>query len=138
MDNNIRGVSDESKELARQVQIRFAEFVNDKGLAAVANKSGYHYSALRNSAIGKYNPSLETIFQVKLAYGDEFDDVYVFTGKKLKAEDVVSVTEDTEIKQYDQSETRIIALEEKIIEKEQLIQDLKQDKLFLQSIINKN
>ncbi len=136
MDTNpeSKGVSEEAKELAKGVKSRFSDFVSSIGLADVANKSGFHYSALRNSVVGKYNPSLETIFQIKLAYGDSFDEVYVFTGKDIKTKINNPVSKNTENEQLEQ---KIAALEEKILEREQQIQDLKQDKFFLQNLINK-
>lgn len=132
-----KGITEEAKLLAKGVGLRFAKFISNKGLSSVAEKSGFHYSALRNSAIGKYNPSLETIFQVKLAYGKEFDDVYVFTGQVGEV-DAGENKEDILNKDCHILERQILLLQDRIMDKDQQIQDLKRDKEFLQSLIKRN
>lgn len=133
-----KGVSYAAKAHAREVRRRFVEFVKSKGLSEVSEKSGCNYQALRNSYVdeGGYNPSLETIFQVKLGYGDEFDEVYVFTGKKIKLETLEIQGYMNEITSQPVDD-QLAALQEKLKEKDEQIKELKEDKAFLQSIIKK-
>lgn len=137
--NNKKGVSNEAKAYARQVRMRFVEFLKSKGLSEVSNQSGCNYQALRNSFVeeGGYNPSLETIFQVKLGYGDEFDDIYVFTGKKIHKQELGEPIEKLHTSEIEGIKEQVLDLQTKLREKDEQIKELKEDKSFLQSIIKK-
>ncbi|WP_018619746.1 hypothetical protein [Spirosoma luteum] len=129
-----KGVSEEAKQMAREIRDRFVSFVTHKGLSEVSDKTGCNYQALRNSAVTGYNPSLETVCQVKLGYGDEFDEVFVFTGKAFQMDNQppIPVSQVAE-SQVENLKSKLIELQEKISEKDDLISSLKQDKIHLQN-----
>ena len=130
-----KGVSKEAQALSKKLRDRFVDFVKAEGLSEVSKRTGCNYQALRNSVVDGYNPSLDTVFQVKLGYGDEFDEVYIFTGKKL---DLPVDSMDGEAdNQVGQLQERLTALQEKLNEREEQIQELKSDKAFLQGLIKK-
>ncbi len=137
--SNKKGVSKEAQALTRKLRDRFVEFVKNEGLSEVSKRTGCNYQALRNSVVDGYNPSPDTVFQVKLGYGEEFDEVYIFTGKKVQTHnpaDSVSV-ENISNNQAEVMQERLDMLQEKLNEKEQQIQELKQDKAFLQDLVKK-
>jgi hypothetical protein len=133
-----KGVSDEAKAMAKEIRDRFVKFVTDEGLSEVSEKTGCNYQALRNSAVTGYNPSLETICQVKIGYGDEFDDVYVFTGKRFETvnKDLPTV-QSSDNSQIELLNQRLAILQDKLTERENQILELKMDKMFLKDLIKK-
>lgn len=93
---------------------------------------------VHNISKGKYTPSLETIFNFKVGYGDEFDEIYMLTGKKITSDEKtiepvqpIANTEDRALNE------QLLILRGKLEEKDIQIQDLKQDKEFLQSLIKR-
>lgn len=133
-----KGVSPEAQALTRKFRDRFVEFVKREGLSEVSKRTGCNYQALRNSVVEGYNPSPHTVFQVKLGYGEEFDEVYVFTGRKIRADESNDLREDTK-GHLNPSDTvyddNTALLREKLYERERQIIELKKDKKFLQNVI---
>jgi len=133
-----KGLSKEAQTLSEGVRDRFVEFVKGKGLTEVSKKTNLNYQVLRNSAVTGYRPSLDTVFQVKLGYQEEFDEVYVFTGRKEKAHTVHDEVErPTNREGSTVLQEQLTALQEKLREREEQISDLRRDKEFLQSLVRK-
>lgn len=136
--SSTKGVSKQAQELSEKVRDRFVAFVKKKGLTEVAKQTNLSYQVLRNSAVTGYRPSLDTVFQVKLGYQEEFDEVYVFTGKEpvdqvLQAE----VVRPTGAEEVTRLQAQLMAFQEKLKERDEQISELKQDKAFLQSLVKK-
>ena len=124
--------------LTKAVKDRLKEFLKDKKLSEVSKITGCHYTVVHNISNGKYTPSLETIFQFKLGYGHEFDEVYIFTGRREKVHTVHDEVERLSIREGSKAlQEQLTALQEKLREREEQISDLKRDKEFLQSLIKK-
>lgn len=128
--------------MADDVKTRFREFVELETTSKVAERAGVAYQVIYGAAFGEYRPSLETIFKVKIAYGYDFDEVYVLTGikressAKYRHEDSSPHSKQTDIPNTGHNE-ELDFLREKIKYQEITIKDLKSDKDFLQALINK-
>ncbi|GAB3570549.1 hypothetical protein GCM10027578_26940 [Spirosoma luteolum] len=124
-----KGVSEEAKAYSKQIRDRFVEFVKERGIKEVSSRTNCSIHALRNSVVQGYNPSLDTICQVKLGYKDEFSEVYLFQGK-LSEDHVIEAGDDV-----DSLKEQLRYAQEKLAEKEETIKELKSDKAFLQDLI---
>ncbi|RYF73830.1 MAG: hypothetical protein EOO39_09690 [Cytophagaceae bacterium] len=137
--SNTKGVSKQAQELSEKVRDRFVDFVKKKGLTEVAKQTNLSYQVLRNSAVTGYRPSLDTVFQVKLGYKEEFDEVYVFTGKQPIGQALQAEAERTTSEEVVTGlQAQLMATQEKLKEREEQISELKADKAFLQSLIKKD
>lgn len=126
------------------VKDRFVAFVKEKGLAEVAKHAGLNYQVLRNSAFPSgngddkktYRPSLDTIFQVADAYPEEFDLLYIMTGAKASGSPVILPDLAQDQSTGNSSETNQISiLNQRLIDKDELIAELRNDKAFLQTLL---
>lgn len=128
-----KGVSEEAKALAKEVRDRFVEFVTTKGMSEVSDKTGCNYQALRNSVVVGYNPSLDTLCQVKLGYMEELDIEYLFTGKKSEAQPIPTVA----VNHDDTLPDQLRIMKARLSEREEQVKELKNDKAFLQELLKK-
>jgi hypothetical protein len=125
----------DTETLKNAVKDRFKEFLKEAKLSEVAKITGCQYTVVHNLSKGKHAPSLETIFNFKLGYGNEFDEVYMLTGKKAATgekiiESTQSISDSEKITLYE----RLLSLGERLEEKDKQIQELlRQDRDFLQS-----
>ena len=130
--------AENAESLTDAVKARFKEFLNGRKLSEVSKKTGCHYTVVHNISNGKYTPSLETVFNFKLGYRDEFDEVYILTGKKIgtneKPFELAQQIPNLEDKILHE---QLLILREKLKEKDEQIRDLKQDKDFLQALLKR-
>jgi len=125
----VKGTSDEAKKFGDQVRDRFIEFVDERGIREVSDKTGCNEQVFRNPRNGT-RPAIDTLCQVKIGYGDEFDINYLFTGEKAKAPES-SESETSLLRE------KIEALTAKLAENNSLIKELRADKFLLQEVIMK-
>ncbi|MEZ0483176.1 hypothetical protein [Fibrella aquatica] len=124
--------------LTQAVKDRFKEFLNGRKLSEIAKITGCHYTVVHNISKGKYTPTLETVFNFKLGYGDEFDEVYILTGKRINTDKKTSeLVQDVADSEHRVIQSQLQALHEKLKEKDEQIRDLKQDKEFLQGLLKR-
>lgn len=121
-----KGTSDEAKEFGSQVRDRFIEFFTKRGIREVSDRTNCNEQVFRNCLNGT-RPAIDTLCQVKLAYGHEFDINYLFIGEKAEKPEsnTHSLTD------------KIDELERKLAERESLINELRTDKALLQDVIKK-
>ena len=83
--------------MQQSITKRFVEFLDFKGPSVVARAVGISPQKFYNFRSG-VNPNMDTLLQVAAAYPDEFDIIYVVTGRKLLAtgEIITPVIEPTE------------------------------------------
>lgn len=126
------------------VKDRFVAFVKEKGLAEVAKQAGLNYQVLRNSAFPSgsgedkktYRPSLDTIFQVADAYPEEFDLLYIMIGELTSGGPIILPDLTQDLTTGNTNDTnQISVLNQRLIDKDELIAELRNDKAFLQTLL---
>lgn len=122
-----------TETLTNAVKGRFMEFLKEAKLSEVAKLTGCHYTVVHNLSKGKHAPSLETIFNFKLGYGDQFDEIYMLTGKRLTTresnEPTQPISDSEKITLYE----RLLSQSERLEEKDKQIQELLRSQLDRQN-----
>lgn len=132
-NTNKKGISDEAKAFSAAVRQKYVNFVQERGFKAISDKTGCTTQVLRNTVVDGRNPSLDTLCQILLGYPEELDINYLFYGKKNElVETPLNHTSEFE-EQVEKLKKKLAELQEKIGEKDDLINSLKQDKIHLQN-----
>ncbi|MGM9512439.1 hypothetical protein ACS5NO_32205 [Larkinella sp. GY13] len=130
---NTKGTSDEARDYSAQVRDRFIQFFTERGMKAVSDKTGCNEQVFRNCLNGT-RPAVDTLCQVKLGYGEEFDINYLFTGIKSEPAEIPTPADNSQFEAIIENLKKQLGVsQEKIGEKDDLIKSLKEDKVHLQN-----